>query len=189
MIIIIYSVCPIFTNPPDWRKALSNGVKTHLFKLKISKISPTSAVLSCGEKMIPRRGGGNDWNAQYIPLSLHMPEHMLLFPDFTFLVRKRCLRKCYKESIHPFWLQTKSINSISVLVSRVDVIEDTSKMIINAFFGILILETMIRLTSTCCAVASRTSCGIWRSHSSPSQCGSTSHRKLFDSAQNLNQLF
>ena len=31
MIIIIYSVCPIFTNPPDWRKAISNGVKTHLF--------------------------------------------------------------------------------------------------------------------------------------------------------------
>ena len=43
-------MCPIFTNPPDLRKALSNGVKTHLFKLK---------VLSCvGKKMIPRRGGG-----------------------------------------------------------------------------------------------------------------------------------
>ena len=39
MIIIIYSVCHIFTNLPDWRKALSNGVKTHLFKLKPSKIS------------------------------------------------------------------------------------------------------------------------------------------------------
>ena len=39
MIIIIYSLCPIFTKPPDWRKALSKGVKTHLFKLKISKIS------------------------------------------------------------------------------------------------------------------------------------------------------
>ena len=48
MIIIIYSVCPIFTNPPDWRKALSNGVKTHIFKLKTSKIS-RGAVLSCGE--------------------------------------------------------------------------------------------------------------------------------------------
>ena len=43
-------MCPIFTNPPDLRKALSNGVKTHLFKLK---------VLSCvGKKMIPRRGEG-----------------------------------------------------------------------------------------------------------------------------------
>ena len=69
MIIIIYSVCPIFTNPPDWRKALSNGVRNHLFKLKTSKISqggdlpplhprraagrgsaPTGAVLSCGVK-------------------------------------------------------------------------------------------------------------------------------------------
>ena len=39
MIIIIYSLCPIFTKPPDWRKALSKGVKTHLFKLKTSKIS------------------------------------------------------------------------------------------------------------------------------------------------------
>ena len=45
MIIIIYSVCPIFTNPPDWRKALSNGVKTHLLKL-------------WGKEMIHRRGGG-----------------------------------------------------------------------------------------------------------------------------------
>ena len=34
MIIIIYSVCPIFTNPVDWLKNLSNGVKTHLLKLK-----------------------------------------------------------------------------------------------------------------------------------------------------------
>ena len=44
MIIIIYSVCPIFTNPPDWRKALSNGVKTHLFKLKTTKISQGGAL-------------------------------------------------------------------------------------------------------------------------------------------------
>jgi len=78
MIIIIYSVCPIFTNPPDWRKALSNGVKTHLFKLKTSKISqggdlpppappprsrsglrPDRRGLELwGKKMIPRRGGG-----------------------------------------------------------------------------------------------------------------------------------
>ena len=66
MIIIIYSVCPIFTNPPDWRKALSNGVKTHLFKLKTSK---TGAVLSCVEKKwFLGEGGGNDWNTQYIPL-------------------------------------------------------------------------------------------------------------------------
>ena len=71
VVIIIYSVCPIFTNPPDWWKALSNGVKTHLFKLKTSKISqgglhpplhpppppraasrgsPTGAVLCCGGK-------------------------------------------------------------------------------------------------------------------------------------------
>ena len=52
MIIIIYSVCPIFTNPVDWLKTLSNGVKTHLLKLKASKFSrgayapPPSA---CGE--------------------------------------------------------------------------------------------------------------------------------------------
>ena len=38
-IIIIYCVCPIFANPVDWLKTLSNGVKTHLFKLKTSKIS------------------------------------------------------------------------------------------------------------------------------------------------------
>ena len=55
MIIIIYSVCPIFTNPPDWRKALSNGVKTHFLKLKTWKISQGGsasprAVLSFGEK-------------------------------------------------------------------------------------------------------------------------------------------
>ena len=89
MIIIIYSLCPIFTNPPDWRKALSNGVKTHLFKLKTSKISQGGALpppappprsrsglrpdrrgLSWGEKKwFLREGGGeNDWNAQYIPL-------------------------------------------------------------------------------------------------------------------------
>ena len=76
MIIIIYSLCPIFTKPPDWRKALSKGVKTHLFKLKTSKISqggalhppraagqgsaPTGAVLSCGEKkwFLGEGGGG-----------------------------------------------------------------------------------------------------------------------------------
>ena len=78
MIIIIYSVCPIFTNPPDWRKALSNGVRNHLFKLKTSKISqggdlpppappPRSrsglrpdrrGLKLWGKKMIPRRGGG-----------------------------------------------------------------------------------------------------------------------------------
>ena len=53
-------MCPIFTNPVDWLKALSNCVKTHLFKLKTSKISSalTAAVLSLGKKMIPRRGGG-----------------------------------------------------------------------------------------------------------------------------------
>ena len=76
MIIIIYSVCPIFTNPPDWRKALSNGVKTHLFQLKTSKISPpappppraagrgsapTGAVLSCGEKNDTSERGGGKW--------------------------------------------------------------------------------------------------------------------------------
>ena len=29
-------MCPIFTNPVDWLKNLSNGVKTHLLKLKTS---------------------------------------------------------------------------------------------------------------------------------------------------------
>ena len=69
MIIIIYSVCPIFTNPPDWRKALSNGVKTHLFKLKTSKIyqgrlcaplhHPRAAGRSFGGKNdFPEGGGG-----------------------------------------------------------------------------------------------------------------------------------
>ena len=59
MIIIIYSVCPIFTNPVDWLKTLSNGVKTHLLKLKTSKFSqdPTGACW-----------GKNYWDAQYIPL-------------------------------------------------------------------------------------------------------------------------
>ena len=51
----------------DWLKALSNGVKTHLFKLKTSKISqgggsglrPDRRGLKLwGKKMIPRRGGG-----------------------------------------------------------------------------------------------------------------------------------
>ena len=32
-------MCPIFTNPVDWLKTLSNGVKTHLLKLKTSKFS------------------------------------------------------------------------------------------------------------------------------------------------------
>ena len=59
---------PIFTNPPDWWKALSNGVKNHLFKLKTSKISPrapgrgyapTGAVLCCGgKKLFLGEGGG-----------------------------------------------------------------------------------------------------------------------------------
>ena len=55
--IIIYSVCPIFTNPPDWRKALSNGVKTHLFKLKTSKISRRGLKL-WGKNDSSERGGG-----------------------------------------------------------------------------------------------------------------------------------
>ena len=61
MIIIIYSVYPIFTNPPDWRKALSNGVKTHLFKLKTSKLSrpPPPHPARVGEKNdFLERGGG-----------------------------------------------------------------------------------------------------------------------------------
>ena len=65
MIIIIYSLCPIFTKPPDWRKALSKGVKTHLFKLKTSKISQGGALPPplhlpqfWGKQMIPQRGGG-----------------------------------------------------------------------------------------------------------------------------------
>ena len=54
MIIIIYSVCPIFTNPVDWLKTLSNGVKTHLLKLKTSKFSlgatsPLHLCSGCGE--------------------------------------------------------------------------------------------------------------------------------------------
>ena len=55
MIIIIYSVCPIFTNPVDWLKTLSNGVKTHLLKLKTSKFSlgatppPCTPRSGCGE--------------------------------------------------------------------------------------------------------------------------------------------
>ena len=87
MIIFIYSVCPIFTNPPDWRKALSNGVKTHLFELKTTKIS-TGAVLSRGEKKdSSERGGGNDWNAQYIPL-LQRLKLILWLMLGCFLIRK-----------------------------------------------------------------------------------------------------
>ena len=48
-------MCPIFTNPVDWLKTLSNGVKTHLLKLKASKFSrggyalPAPPPRSCGE--------------------------------------------------------------------------------------------------------------------------------------------
>ena len=56
MIIIIYSVCPIFTNPVDWLKTLSNGVKTRLLKLRTSKFSlgatpppPCTTRSGCGE--------------------------------------------------------------------------------------------------------------------------------------------
>ena len=35
----------MFTNPVDWSKTLSNGVKAHLLKLKASKFSPSG----CGE--------------------------------------------------------------------------------------------------------------------------------------------
>ena len=47
----MYSVCPIYSNPVDWSKTLSNGVKTHLLKFKTSKFSlqtPTGAFLSVG---------------------------------------------------------------------------------------------------------------------------------------------
>ena len=40
---MIYSVCPIFTNPPDWVKTLSNGVKTHLLKFKTTNLPPSPA--------------------------------------------------------------------------------------------------------------------------------------------------
>ena len=113
MIIIIYSVCPIFTNPPDWRKALSNGVRNHLFKLKTSKISqggdlpppappprsrsglrPDRRGLKLWEKkMIPRRGGGGR-------IEMHN-----IYP---------CL-KCYisyEECVLDFWLRKYKRNNI-----------------------------------------------------------------------------
>ena len=136
MIIIIYSVCPIFTNPPDWWKALSNGVKTHLFKLKTPKISQAGAVPPpappprsrsglrpdrrglklWGKKMIPRRGGGgNDWNAQYIPLSTP-PQRFKFAPKIFAALRagwpwgKKMIGKwgggkkmVLKTNIHPCW--------------------------------------------------------------------------------------
>ena len=66
------SVCPIFENPPKWFKTLSNSAKTHLLKFKTSKFSqggyaPPPA--TCwGKNDMLERGGGNDWDAQYIPL-------------------------------------------------------------------------------------------------------------------------
>ena len=93
--IIIYSVWPIFTNPPDWRKALSNGVKTHLFKIKTTKIS------RCGLKLWGKNDsserGGNDWYAQYIPLTWwsrlsHGPSHIAMSScllEIIFLFRSK----------------------------------------------------------------------------------------------------
>ena len=70
MIIIMYSACPIFTNPPEWLKTLSNNVKTHLPPTQPPRCcSGPSRPARVGEKMISwRGGGGNYWDhAQYIP--------------------------------------------------------------------------------------------------------------------------
>ena len=62
-------VFPLLDNPPDWRKGLSNGVKTHLFKLKTSKIK------LCGKKLFLGEGGGR--------IEMHN-----IYPCFLFQIAK-----------------------------------------------------------------------------------------------------
>ena len=62
-------VFPLLDNPPDWRKGLSNGVKTHLFKLKSSKIK------LCGKKLFLGEGGGR--------IEMHN-----IYPCFLFQIAK-----------------------------------------------------------------------------------------------------
>ena len=52
-------MCPIFANPVDWLNPLSNGVKTHLYKLKTSpKLRPDRRGLKFLGKNDPSERGG-----------------------------------------------------------------------------------------------------------------------------------
>ena len=53
MIIIIYSVRPIFTNPVDWLKTHSNGVKLKALKFSMGGLCPPPPCTSS-----PRSGFG-----------------------------------------------------------------------------------------------------------------------------------
>ena len=48
-------MCPIFTNPRDWLKTLSNGVKTHLLKLRLFEFARVGE-----NKLFPGEGGGEE---------------------------------------------------------------------------------------------------------------------------------
>ena len=106
MIIIIYSVCPIFTNPPDWWKALSNGVKTHLFKLKTSKTFQRGFCHHCTPPPRSRSGLRPERDTTSLPLKSHFIADLALLWYYRVKIHTRkIIPKTYETYYRVFSAQ------------------------------------------------------------------------------------